>query len=85
MNAQTWYRITGIARMIPVDDRDLEIDEEAVAGPRTWTWPVGSGWIRMSMIRLGAKHEPDDAADGDGDERPEDAGPQLRRGGRRAT
>ena len=31
MKAHSWYRITGIARITPDDERDLELDDEPVA------------------------------------------------------
>ena len=46
MNAQSWYRITGIARMIPTTTAIFMLMKNASPGPRTMTFWVGSGLTR---------------------------------------
>ena len=61
----------------PDDDRDLDLDDERVADPEDLERLVaGSGSIRK--LRIGDREvEADDGADGDREDRPEQAGPQL--------
>ena len=50
MNAHTWYRITGIARMIPTTIAILTLMKNASPSPVYWSWLLGSGATRMPMI-----------------------------------
>ena len=65
----------------PDDERDLERDREARRpGPRTWSGRAGrpaAAAIEERPDRLGDQRSPIDRPDGDGEDRPDEPGPEL--------
>ena len=66
MNAHTWYRITGIARMIPTTIAILSAIENASPSPRVLELVVGQRRDEDADERV-AEVEPDERGQDDGD------------------